>query len=500
MHRFLSNVVGNFRLTNAARPARRTPRRTSLQLEGLESRTVMSTTATQAGSALFVNVDPGFLLFEIGHGPIEHIHQLTFQSDPHQAGKMDVIDDGNALGQPFTIASIQSVKVNVAGFDAVNIDDSNGLPFAARTTISLSGSGNFNSLNLTGSLTISDREMYTAGTGTQGGSLSLGAVTFEFSDVIGSVTDEVKTTDRLNVSTSGPDVSLSGSDGVTQTLSGLGSAGGTLTYSNKNEVDLDSWAANASVSLKATERTPGEQSFGLILYGDNDEAFLQATPNALTTSVLAYSKSEFVYLETNAGPVFVAGNSSTNVTLGDGQSTTGGIRANVTLSTVGHLTLADNGNVWRQEHVTVTESTISGTGLFGNDAVTLTYRNTAYVNTTQVAILTGQLADTYSVVGSQPGAFFGNGNTITIDDFSRVGLNVLVALDGDSDLSLFLNNTFQANPAPASLFISAPGGTFSNPTAILPSLNLPAGAEFVTFAGGLTSKVVYNGFTSVTHS
>jgi hypothetical protein len=491
MRGYLSNLVRNFRLTNAARPARRKPRRTILQLEGLESRTVMSTTATQAGSALLVNVDPGFTHIIPGHGGIEFIQQVTFQSDPQQAGKLDVLYFGNLLTQPIPIASIQNITVNVAGLDAINVDDSNGFPFAPGTTISLSGSGSVNSLNLTGSGTIGGREFYSAGNGAQSGSLSLVGVTFAFSDAIGSVTDAVRASELL-VSTSGASVSLSGSDGVTQTFSGLGSAGGTLTYSNKGLAELDQFAPNAKVSLNATAGAAGEQVFALFMHGANDEAVLSATPSTVLTDVKATDGNvALVNLLTNSGPVSVEGTSLVKVSLGEaapnGLSTTG-IKSNVFIHGVGELVLKDSGNVTTQEHVTVTESTISGTGLFGNDAVTLDYFNTAHVE-----FRTGQLADTYNVVGSQPGTHFGS--KITIEDFSRVGLNVQVALDGGSGLDLDLRNTSLATPAPATLFISASNGTFSDPTP-----NLPAGTEDVTFAGGLTSKVAYKGFTSVTFS
>jgi hypothetical protein len=316
-------------------------------------------------------------------------------------------------------------------------------------------------------------------------------VTFAFSDAIGSVSDAVRASELL-VSTFGPDVTLSGSDGVTQTFSGLGSAGGTLTYSNKFLAELDQNAANARVSLNATAGDAGEQVFALLMHGANDEAVLSATPSTVLTDVHADDgNAALVNLLTNSGPVSVEGTSLVNVSLGEaapnGLSTTG-IKANVFIHGVGELVLKDSGNVTTQEHVTVTESTISGTGLFGNDSVTLAYFNTAHVE-----FRTGQLADTYNVVGSQPGAHFGS--KITIEDFSRVGLNVQVALDGGSGLDLDLLNTSLANPAPATVSISAANGTFSDSTP-----NLPAGTEDVSFAGGLTSKVVYKGFTSVTFS
>jgi hypothetical protein len=167
-----------------------------------------------------------------------------------------------------------------------------------------------------------------------------------------------------------------------------------------------------------------------------------------------------------------------------------GINANVSVSGVHSLTVADDGNALTPENVTVTESTISGSGLFGNDSVKLTYSNTAVVG-----ILTGQLADTYLVVGSKPGARFSS--KITIADFSVVGLNMTVGVDAGSLLNLILRNDF-ASPNTASLFVAASGATFSqsfpNP------LNPFDGIEDVTFPVGFPSEIVYDGFGSVTHS
>src|SRR5262249_49892526 len=146
-----------------------------------------------------VHIDPGQLVLELGHGAVEEIRQTTFQADPVKQGKLNVFDGTTLLNQ-FDIASIKKVAVNVANLDAVNVDDSNGMPFAAKTVVSLFGNGSSNSLNLTGSGTISGGEKYAAGAGGTAGSLSLGGVTFKFSDVIGTVTDEVTTTAPLVVS------------------------------------------------------------------------------------------------------------------------------------------------------------------------------------------------------------------------------------------------------------------------------------------------------------
>ena len=491
MRRFLSRLVSDFRTTKTARGTRRAPRRAGLCVEGLEDRMVLST-ATQVGSALQVTADAGFFRAAGLRLPIvAHIRQITFQADAVQHGKLDVIDNGALLGR-FAIASVKSVNVSVAGLDAVNINDSNGLPFAAGTNVSLFGSGILNSLSLAGSRTISGGETYVAGNGSLAGSLSLAGVAIQFSSTIGSVSDTVKTTAPLFVTSSGSDVSLSGSNGVTQTLSGLGSAGGTLTYGNKNMVELDMFANEADATLSATKGATGEQFFVLVMHGTNCDANINATPATVTTSVVLSGPETFALVHANSGRVSIAGTSTNTVILSEVVpnvgSTTAFIKANVSVNGVGKLIVQDGGNHSTQEHVTVTESTVSGTGLFGSSAVKLSYSNVA-----NMEIDTGHLANAYTFVGSRPGATFGT--KITLNDFSEARLNVLVALDSGSHLNVALLNTFATHPAPASLFISAPHGTFSHPTP-----NLPAGIEDVFFAGGLTSEVVYNGFTSVTHS
>jgi hypothetical protein len=477
-------------------------RRASLSVEGLESRTVLST-ATLTGSTLQVVADPGTVTFVTNHGipfPVRHIRPITFKEDAAQPAKVDVFDSGTLLGR-FTRASIKNVQISVAGLDAVTIDDSNSLPFAAGTNVSLFGSSSLfggNSLNLLGSRTIAGGETYAAGNGAQAGSLSLGGVSYLFTNAIGSVTDLVTTTAPLFVRSAGQlsqAVTLNGSDGVTQTLSGLaaGNGGGsTLTYGNKIMVELDLFTTDDVVNLNATAAAAGEKFFVVVQHTPNQSAIISATPATVTTDIVAAPNSDVV-VAANLGRVTIEGTSSTLVQLAQALPNTGlvtsGIKNDVFVSGVGSLIVNDGGNRSTQEHVTVTESTVSGTGLFGNSAVKLHYSSTA-----NLTIVTGHLANIYSVVGSHPGARFGS--NITIDDLSDVGMSVVVALDAGSGLQrLNLLNTFEAHPAAASLFISAPGAFFSHPVP-----TLPAGIEDVFFLGGLSSEVVYNGFTNVTHS
>jgi hypothetical protein len=491
MRRFLNKLFRDFRTTSTARGGRRAPRRASLQVECLEDRLVLTSASfNPVTSTLVVNASPGAIT-------PPSVRQITFQADAHNSGKLQLLDNGvlvpvhdnGVLVPEIAIASIKNVDVNLASRDAVNVNDSNGLPFAAGTTISLSGSGLGNSLKLTGSRIISGGESYVAGSGTQDSLLTLGGDTFDIGAGVGSVTDEVKTTAALDVQSSAQKVSqTNGADGVGQTLSGLasGGAGDSLTYGYKNIVDLKLSSSYATANLNATRGAAGEQSFVLELDGDDGQANLNATPSTLTTDVKSLAWNASVQLFSNAGAVSVEGDGSTYVYLSqvvpNVGSTTAFINANVSVSNLAYLQVQDGGNHSTQENVKVTESTITGTGLFGNSAVKLTYSNVA-----NLEIDTGFLANTYLVAPSHFGARFTSQITIN----SVVNLAITVEPDSGSGLNLTLMNS----SAPASLFIYAPGGTFS-PF----SPNQSAGTEDVMFATGLMSQVSYTGFSSVSVS
>jgi hypothetical protein len=108
-----------------------------------------------------------------------------------------------------------------------------------------------------------------------------------------------------------------------------------------------------------------------------------------------------------------------------------------------------------------------------------------------VDIETGRLANTYTVIHSNPGIPFVGFLSIN-DDFSNAGMTVRVSVDSNSGMSLGL---FNQDPANGTLSISAPGGTYS------PSIGtIPDGSQNILFANGLTSAVQYSGFDGVTLS
>jgi hypothetical protein len=484
MLRFLSKLVRKFQTANTARTPRRAPRRAMLGLEGLEDRLVLSTLPVASAS---LNLKTETLSVKV----FRQNEQITLAEDK-LPGNLDVLLGGAPLLTLLPIAAIKNVEVSLTSLDTLNINDSHGFPFAAGTTISISGSGGADSFKLFGSVTVNGGEEYiVGGTAATKSSLLLGGSTILFNSAIGTVKDTVTITGPLQVATTDPNATLVGSNGVTQTLFDLGpGGGGTLIYSNKIIVEVDQFGANASVNLNATARAAGEKLFTVNLHGANDGAPILATPNNVATSVDAIGQNDGVSVNASSGPVFITGNSSTSALLGTGfglDGITSGILANVSVQGVGSLTITNSDNGSRQENVKVTESTVSGTGLFGKNTVVV-----AYSNIGSLQINTGQLADTYTIAGSKPGATFAN--PIEIVDDSEVGLNVSVTLTARSGLDLNLDNAEVGNPAPASLFISALGGTF-NPNVPV----TPTGSETVTFPGGLTSVVEYTNFTSVTN-
>jgi hypothetical protein len=494
MRRFQNMLASVSQATRGNPPAQR---RARLSVEGMEDRTVPTSSATLTGNTLQITADPGTFVFGTpGHPPIQIFRHIDFLNDPFKHGQMDVVDNGTTIGQ-FPIASIQNVDVTVQGLDAITFDDSRGLPFAAGTAITLDGTSPMfrpNTLTFQGNRTVTGGETYVAGNGATAGSLTAGGSTYAFSGAIASVTDLLRTTGPLFVQAFGSAVYQTGTDHITQQLTGLAGGiggGGTLTYSHKNFVEVDLFSNNSGAVLEATAPALGEKTFVVGLGDTGGSVQIVATPAHVSTKVTAAGTGQLVVVAGNAGQVSVNGTPSTVVILGGfGEGTTSGIKNNVTVEGAARLAVADPGNITRKEAVSITESTIAGTGLFGNDKAVVHYKNVGLVQ-----VVTGQQADTYSVHGSSKGARFGS--QIEIDDNSAVALGVTVTVDSGSGLNLNLDNAnFQSPAAPASLFIKGVGGTF-NPDP--PSLDAKGdGTETVSFNGGLTSTIVYEGFTQVT--
>jgi hypothetical protein len=489
MLRSLWRFLTTDRVRDSRRPARPFTCRPSL--EGLEDRVTPS--ANQFGSTLNVFVPPNTTaLFEVDS--IDHT-------------KLDVFENGVSQGQ-FSIASITSVGVQVSGNDTIKFDDSNGFPFASGTSISLFGVGN-NSMVLQGNQAVtSGNEVFVAGSSTQKGSLAVDGSTFQFTSAIPKVTDDLPSNGTLFVETTASGVSLAGPNGVTETLSGLAGgagAGNTLTFREKVSVDLQVLGNNATTTLNATQAAHGLQSFTVEQRGTNDTVDINAAPSFAgnpngETLITDPGNQDVVNLRANAGPVNIFGVSSTTVVLGSNdtdfsKSVTAGINGPVSVHNVGVLNIEDAGNTKTQENVTVTESSITGTGLFGP------HGSVQYSSITPgqlaPAIFTGQLANTYTVEGSSPTASFngaGNPSILIEDNSTTAGLTVTVNLTAATDLALSL---VSKDAAASSLFISAPSGSFFNP--FIPPI--PIGFIQVSPPGATKADgIFYEGFDNVLHS
>ncbi len=490
------------RVRASRRPSRGSAR-SRPALEGLEDRMVLST-VNQFGSTLNIVASPG---------TATAARTIQLEADALNPAKLDVKDNGTLLGQ-FTIASINKINVQVAGDDVISANDSNGFPFAPGTNVSLFGGG-ANRLAVVGSRAVGGLESFVAGTSTLPGSLSLAPslsvadTTFHFTGAVPRVSDEVANASPLLVQTNGTKVDLTGANGVFETLSGLAGAGGggdVLSFEGKASVGVNVLASNATATLNATAAAKGLQFLQVKLEGTGSTADINAAPAIPGsppnggTAVIGAGLQDQVNLRANAGPVTVIGGQTTKVILGSNDtnfdaSVTSGIRALVQVRNVGVLDIADGGNVTTKENVTVTESSITGTGLFGPGG-SVQYSFSSEPGLLVPAIFTGRLANTYTVTTSSPGATFNSrGDAILIEDDSTTGgLSVTVDVNGNTDLSLSL---VSKSPAASSLFIAAPPGSAYLPF-VMPT---PEGFEQVDAPGAAhATSIFYNGFDTAHHS
>src|SRR5262249_8119469 len=201
----------------------------------------------------------------------------------------------------------------------------------------------------------------------------------------------------------------------------------------------------------------GLKEFDLDVFGKNDKVDIKTTPSDVNTHVEVAGQNTGVLVEGNLGPVGVNGDSTTVVALGtnnvdSSKSVTSGIKNNVFVEGAAALQILDGGNATTQEDMTVTETRISGNGMFGSNSVVVTYEDITETN-----IETGRLANSYTVAHLNPNIPFVGGLGIS-NDFSNAGLFVGVAVDSKSGLNLGL---FNQSPAAGILSISASGGTFN---------------------------------------
>jgi hypothetical protein len=483
MRQFLKNLFRDLRTTKTTtRPIRRAAC-TSLRLEGLEDRTVLSTAGLSTATGILdvvVSPNSSVSLLEVTTGGTRQIAVLgaTAQgtSDPAQ----------------FPINSFKSVEITVTGQDTVNIDDSFGMPFNPNTTITLNGNETDSTLSLFGSRLVGGNESYFAQDEDGDGAIKLDNLEFDFNRAFATVTDSIPTNGIYAVSTSGQTIDLSGprprSTSRTNSFGGLAvNGGGLLTYANKPTVALNEYATAATITLDALKSAAGEKDSVVNMWGEYDSTTLVATPAGVLTSVASAAANQTEQLYGNGGPVVFSGTSSTTAVIGQPASgeefSTHEIFANVSVVGPGYVQIADNANKSTSENVHVTESTVSGSGLFGNNSVKLVYNDVKFLT-----LMTGQDSDIYTVAASQAGAEFSA--QINILDFSTVELRVGVTINDHNNLNLQLYNSNPNNGA-AELFVHVPS------TASLSGGENGTGSLGVTFPDGSASQILYENYGEV---
>jgi hypothetical protein len=490
MRSFLKNLFRNIRIASKASVGKPSTRRANLQIEGLEDRRVLSSAVLNSStSTLTIDLSP-------------NVNVELVEVQANGTREIEVVGISNTSPE-FKIDSINTVVINASGQDNIEINDSGGMPFATNTVITFQGGGTDNSINFFGSRAIDTGVDYVVGgtaSSTPSSSILMDGLDFKLNSAYTSVTDTIQATGGpLDVSTSGLDVVLSSSsssNGVEQTLSGMGpGGGGTFTYANMSTVDLSEFAKNATVTLDATSVPSSETQFSINLEGANEQATVVGTPNAsnFLTAVTASGSVQRVNVQSNLSPVKVQGDSTTTTVIGQPKAndvlSTEGIKANVTVAGSTTLLVSDQADP-TSETWDVTESTISGLGVFGNNFAEITYKNVQNLDilTSTGANNTG--GDFVNVSGTDPG----EGNTqITITDDSTVAFTATITVGSSSALNVVLENQSTNSSAPARLFIDATSGAkFSNTNP-----QAGNGTENVSYGNNVVAQVEYLDFTSI---
>jgi hypothetical protein len=298
-----------------------------------------------------------------------------------------------------TFEGITVVNVNGSSNNGVLFNDSHGMPLIAGS-INLSGGIN---LTLTGDAVVAGNETFVAGsTAATPGAIYLpgpaGAVDLFFSAGTG-VTDELPISGVLKVIEEG-NAYVGPVVGNKAEISGMGPGGGDfLLYANKPYVELSADGPNTTTTVGTVAAT-GENSFQVFMNASGETTNIDETSFGVSTFIWAYGKGDSVYtvnnqsyvgiwcygsddtvtIASNKFAVQVQGNSTTTVTIGAGDignGSTRGIDANIDVNGAQYLNINDTGN--SGESMTVSNGTITGKGLFGNNSVTIYYEDVGEV-------------------------------------------------------------------------------------------------------------------------
>jgi len=355
-------------LTNLFHDSRKTERRTSLQVAGLEDRTVPTVVNFSSGTLAIYDVEPGH----------------TVMIELNNNNQIKVLDNDKAVTgyTPVNKELVSLVHIELDGGNTVIVNDSNGMPFAQDKATAIwiygngpgfnAGSGGISTLVLQGSREVAGAESYAEETPATEGVLTLDNLTFNMDNAIYSVQDTIPITGRYTVETFDPSESLENYPGEPlQTLTGRSH---DLLFSGKPVVDLQQHGAGATVYVQISQPEASEQTFEVDLEDANESLTIAQTPAGLVNiQVNANGSNDSVNVSTNQSPLYILGNSSTSVDIGSpiivGHQSTKGIDADIFVVGAGSLLVDDNANKLPSSDIKLTSDEISGNGLFANNGV-----------------------------------------------------------------------------------------------------------------------------------
>jgi hypothetical protein len=524
MRQFLNKLFGNSRTTRTAHRGQQSPRRVTLQLEGLEDRLVM-TTANPLSTTSLRNVNLGSVALTqpivrltspvSQNGSTLNVNtnagdSVSFQlNGSHQ---LAVVYNHNSVFD-FVAGSINTVVITLPGNNSVTFDDSFGIPFAAGTRINLFGAGsasNIDYVTLQGTGEVVSSESYTEGAASNTLSFQNLNLTFNMTGFVPYVTDTLQITGNYQVSTSDPEgVQLNDAGMGQQHLQGLNNTGmiaHSLFFSGKPWVELDLFGT-ANVGVNTTQPETTEQQLTVQLHAAGESLAIGQTPSSVPTRVFfastAINSNDSVAVLGNSSPVTIDGVTGTSVTLGFAGNenhqtdSTKGILANVVVSGATSMTLADDGDpATTPQNVRITENTISATGgfgnpgLFGNDNVTVSYYGVQFLN-----FVTGDFGGTYTVQASQPGARFFSHIDIQSDFAFFFTANVYVDAGSQLNLSVFNNATHNPMMQPVTQLNVYERG--ANSISVSSGQNGAVGVEFEGVQPGDLSQIFFDAIGKV---
>jgi hypothetical protein len=258
---------------------RNDPRKRDLtaHVEQLESRALLTTTATLSGGTLLINAGSG--------------DTVSIGNDVEVPAVVDIVANGSLVNS-FDRSAISSVLGSFAGANTLVIDNSHGLPFNPKTTVLFAGNGSqADHLSLSGGSATS--ELLIPADSLQNGVAQIDGLSIEFTADFASILDDIAAASAyFNVP--GPVVHVANGVGTSNVIDGNGGVGfSVITYSQKTAVQIDLEGPEpVYATVNTTVASPSESSFSVDMPGSDDRVALNATPANVVSHVYADGSSD----------------------------------------------------------------------------------------------------------------------------------------------------------------------------------------------------------------